>query len=52
MSRHYHDSDCTPGALESIDEQLSYLADLIERLVEALERISPPPPDPSDKSVN
>lgn len=33
MSRHHHDDECTPAALESIVERLDDLITLLERLV-------------------
>jgi hypothetical protein len=42
MSRHYHDSECAPSALESIDERLGELVDLMERIAQ---RLDPPVPD-------
>ncbi len=36
MSRHYHDSDCTPAALESISDRLDELLVLLEALLQAL----------------
>jgi hypothetical protein len=34
VSRHYHDSDCTPSALEGIEEAANRIADTLDDYIE------------------